>query len=232
MAMNQKQQLVVIVAGVVVAAYMGYTTLFPNTVSTYAEQSAESMVVEASPVIQAPGEVEQSTLSNAEPTGQTNTTTAQAKLHAQAHLMVSKVNQFLDGEMLNAEPFRLDVDSARLLSQSQSITDATMKAKLREQNQRHQLEKSTHERLGINAPMVLSTPIADTGNVAPKATSYPVYLFRMADGPTIARIQYQDQWIKVHPGMELGTIKVLRITSKGVTVRENGKTRLLTPRDS
>lgn len=230
MAMNQKQQLIVIAVGAVVAAYMGYTTLFPNTVSTYAEQSAEPMVVDVSPATQAPDETEQEALFSAESTEQTKATTVQAELYAQTHAMVSKINQFLDGEVSSGEPFRLDVDSASLLSQSKSITDATMKAKLREQNQRHQVEKNTHERLGINAPMVVSTPTA--GSVAPKATSYPVYLFRMADGPTIARIQYQDQWVKVHPGMELGTIKVLRITSKGVTVRESGKTRLLTPRDS
>ncbi len=227
MAMNQKKQMVVIAIGVIVAGYMGYTTLFPNTTSKYAEQNVQSVVLEPAESHQEVATVPAQPELMAPPSQELTTPELETVLAGAPAALVNKINLFLDAPTERVEPFQLTLGSDSLLAQSKEITDATMAAKLREQQQKHISASMTQ--LGIDAPRA---QVSAVHSMPSKASSYPVSLFRIGDGPTTARIQYRGQWLEVHPGMALGDMTVIRITSKGVTIREDGQTRLLTPRDS
>jgi hypothetical protein len=220
----------VLVAG---AAWMGYTTLFPEQTSVYSEQashtSEDSVLPEASASVEIPP-------SNAVSDASAEVGNAN---YADANAPLGAINQALADNIAKLgkapesvpplPPLGLDVQT--YLSKLSELQLATVDARVREQKLRAQPDNRMTG-LGLESTPVMVSPAVSAPVKKTNATpdSNPVMLgslVQVEDGQWQARLHVHGRWHKVSPGMKLGKVSILSITEQGVRLRDNGKVRWL-----
>ncbi|WP_045497674.1 hypothetical protein [Vibrio hyugaensis] len=220
----------VLVAG---AAWMGYTTLFPEQTSVYSEQASHTSEGSVLPEVSASVEIPPSPSSRAmsEPSAEVGNAN-----HADANAPLGAINQALADKIAKLgeapesvpplPPLGLDVQT--YLSKLSELQLATVDARVREQKLRAQPDNRMTG-LGLeSAPMVVSPatpppPSKSSTNSAMMLGS----LVQVEDGQWQARLHVHGRWHKVSPGMKLGKVSILSITEQGVRLRDHGKVRWL-----
>lgn len=223
----------VLVAG---AAWMGYTTLFPEQTSVYSEQashtSEDSVLPEVSASIEMPPSPSSSAVS--EPSAEVGNVN-----HADANAPLGAINQALADKIAKLgeapesvpplPPLGLDVQT--YLSKLSELQLATVDARVREQKLRAQPDNRMAG-LGLESTPVMVSPSVSAPVKKTNATpdSNPMMLgslVQVEDGQWQARLHVHGRWHKVSPGMKLGKVSILSITEQGVRLRDNGKVRWL-----
>lgn len=209
MALTQSQKWLAVGGLALGAAYLGYTTLFPQTESVYADtphDAVESIVVTDAPLEQA---LSSATL---EP--------VQHELLLERALSKELAAQ-LAPPTERTKPLELDEQALEYLTKSRDVTLAELDAKLREQNARAQPSAITG--LGLNAPMAptsVSTPAVSSSS--PSKPVLPVSLgsvVQLTNGAYFARLHYQGRWHKLTKGARVGDLSVISISDSGVKVQ-------------
>lgn len=223
----------VLVAG---AAWMGYTTLFPEQTSVYSEQashtSEDSVLPEVSASVEMPPSPSSRTMS--EPSaevGNANHADANAPLGAINQALVDKIAKLgkAPESVPPLPPLGLDVQT--YLSKLSELQLATVDARVREQKLRAQPDNRMAG-LGLESTPVMVSPAVSAPVKKTNATpdSNPMMLgslVQVEDGQWQARLHVHGRWHKVSPGMKLGKVSILSITEQGVRLRDNGKVRWL-----
>ena len=222
----------VLVAG---AAWMGYTTFFPEQTSVYSEQASHT-----SDTINTASTVESASITESAPT--TSTTTLSEQGHsegASSEAPLGAINQALADKIAKLgkapesvpplPPLGLDVQT--YLSKLSELQLATVDARVREQKLRAQPDNRMAG-LGLESTPVMVSPAVSAPVKKTNATpdSNPMMLgslVQVEDGQWQARLHVHGRWHKVSPGMKLGKVSILSITEQGVRLRDNGKVRWL-----
>jgi len=216
MALTQSQKWLAVGGLALGAAYLGYTTLFPQTESQYAKASSQA----SSHEVEIPN---------------VNDSLADAPssfvpLEAAEQVLSEKLAAQLAPPTERTEPLVLDVQALEYLTKSRDVALAELDAKLREQNARAQLPGAMTG-LGLDAPMQPSSAQAQSVS-APSKAPLPVVLgsvFQLADSTYAARLHYQGRWHKVTTGFRMSDLSVMGIHDSGVRVRVNGQAYHLLP---
>ncbi|MFM2623557.1 hypothetical protein [Vibrio owensii] len=222
----------VLVAG---AAWMGYTTLFPEQTSKYAGQASQ-----ASETTEADLAVEDSSTTESVPTKSIAMLSGQKPPQdASSDAPLGAINQALADKIAKLgkapesvpplPPLGLDVQT--YLSKLSELQLATVDARVREQNLRAQPDNRMAG-LGLESTPVMVSPAVSAPVKKTNATpdSNPMMLgslVQVEDGQWQARLHVHGRWHKVSPGMKLGKVSILSINEQGVRLRDNGKVRWL-----
>lgn len=219
----------VLVAG---AAWMGYTTLFPEQTSVYSEQASHT-----SDTINTASTVESASITESAPTttlseqGHSEGASSEAPLSAINQALADKIAKL--GETPESVPPLppLGLDVQTYLSKLSELQLATVDARVREQKLRAQPDNRMAG-LGLESTPIMVSPAVSAPVKKTNATpdSNPMMLgslVQVEDGQWQARLHVHGRWHKVSPGMKLGKVSILSITEQGVRLRDNGKVRWL-----
>ncbi|MCE7732999.1 hypothetical protein [Vibrio campbellii] len=219
----------VLVAG---AAWMGYTTLFPEQTSVYSEQASQTSNATNTDLT-----AESASIAESAPT---TTLSEQGSLEeASSEAPLGAINQALADNIAKLgktpesvpplPPLGLGVQT--YLSKLSELQLATVDARVREQKLRAQPDNRMAG-LGLESTPVMVSPAVSAPVKKTNATpdSNPMMLgslVQVEDGQWQARLHLHGRWHKVSPGMKLGKVSILSITEQGVRLRDNGKVRWL-----
>jgi hypothetical protein len=219
----------VLVAG---AAWMGYTTLFPEQTSVYSEQASHT-----SDTINTASTVESASITESAPTttlseqGYSEGTSSEAPLGAINQALADNIAKLgkAPESVPPLPPLGLDVQT--YLSKLSELQLATVDARVREQKLRAQPDNRMTG-LGLESTPMVVSPVIPEPQSKPStiSTSNPMMLgslVQVEDGQWQARLHVHGRWHKVSPGMKLGKVSILSITEQGVRLRDNGKVRWL-----
>ena len=219
----------VLVAG---AAWMGYTTLFPEQTSVYSEQASHT-----SDTTNTASTVESASITESAPTttlseqGHSEGTSSEAPLGAINQALADNIAKLgkAPESVPPLPPLGLDVQT--YLSKLSELQLATVDARVREQKLRAQPDNRMAG-LGLESTPVMASPSVNAPVKKTNATpdSNPMMLgslVQVEDGQWQARLHVHGRWHKVSPGMKLGKVSILSITEQGVRLRDNGKVRWL-----
>lgn len=219
----------VLVAG---AAWMGYTTLFPEQTLVYSEQASHTSDTTNTGLT-----VESASITESAPTttlseqGHSEGASSEAPLGAINQALADKIAKLgkAPESVPPLPPLGLDVQT--YLSKLSELQLATVDARVREQKLRAQPDNYMAG-LGLESTPVMVSPAVSAPVKKTNATpdSNPMMLgslVQVEDGQWQARLHVHGRWHKVSPGMKLGKVSILSITEQGVRLRDNGKVRWL-----
>ncbi len=238
MALNNKQ--ILIGSGLMAAAsiWMGYTMLFPNTVSRYATLSAEEQTQTPSVTIVEPVTKPSDVLSEvSSPVSQAHESPAKielsssmsdGELNARIQSLLEKHWQGLLAKPSQVvEPLQIDTDALAYLQKSSDLAGETLDAQIRDQKSRGQGPQALKSGLGLDYQQPINTPVKKTAlmeNSTKKVEVLPVTLGSIieSDGQFFARIYYKNRWHRMTSGDKTGNMVVQAVSADGVNVRING----------
>ncbi|HBC3474321.1 TPA: hypothetical protein KDY89_004453 [Vibrio parahaemolyticus] len=219
----------VLVAG---AAWMGYTTLFPEQTSVYSEQASHtSDTINTASTVESASITESASTTTLSEQGDSEGASSEAPLGAINQALADKIAKLgkAPESVPPLPPLGLDVQT--YLSKLSELQLATVDARVREQKLRAQPDNRMAG-LGLESTPVMVSPAVSAPVKKTNATpdSNPMMLgslVQVEDGQWQARLHVHGRWHKVSPGMTLGKVSILSITEQGVRLRDNGKVRWL-----
>lgn len=210
MALTQSQKWLAVGGLTLGAAYLGYTTLFPQTESQYAKVSSQA----------ASHEVE--TLNVNEPP--VDVPSSFVPLETAEQVLSEKLAAQLAPPTERTEPLVLDAKALEYLTKSRDVALAELDANLREQNARAK-PSAAMTGLGLDTPM---QPLQAQNQSTPSPLEAPLpvvlgSIIQLADSSYSARLHYQGRWHKVTKGFRMSDLSVVGIGGSGVHVRVSGQ---------
>ncbi len=227
MAITTQYKAIVLGGGALLSLFMGYSVLFPNVTSKYANSAEVSVTQDSASSQNADRMADPSSADLASDSVQNIQASVPAGmgLSEQEQAQLMSFQKWVDGLQEEKAPLTLEVKTQTVVQKSNATVMASLDANLREQQSRH--ASMSVQGLGLDASRVSQpVPVATVDNTP---GSYPITLSRLEGGTIIARVYYQGQWHRVSKGSELQGFKVLGVSQSGVTIQEQGQTRTLTP---